>query len=276
VKQLFELEWMGGTAEHHFRKARPAVEELPWGTLDPSKYAPDAVERARGSWTEVAINEYRAVASFSEVLRALVDVKAPLDLLGMTSDFLADECSHVEIASRMAMELGGAAPREVDFDRFTTRTRGLDAWQRANELVLRVGCIAEAFSGGTATVSCAQTTHELPRAVYETILRDEARHRRIGGLYFEWAYARLDEAEVARLGRVLAGGLRSLSPFWKKPASAPSRPEPPADDLAALGWPTKAAFAPVAREVVVRDIVDPLATLGIVLTDEERQELGLS
>ena len=58
------------------------------------------------------------------MLRALVDVRAPLDLLGMTSDFLADECSHVEIASRLAMELGGAAPRMVDFDRFTTNGLG--------------------------------------------------------------------------------------------------------------------------------------------------------
>src|ERR1019366_1663250 len=110
MKVPFELEWMGGAAEHHFRKARPHTDDLPWGTVDASRYDPAAVERARGSWTEVAINEYRAVASFSEVLRALVDAKAPLDLLGMTSDFLADECAHVELASRMAMELGGAAP----------------------------------------------------------------------------------------------------------------------------------------------------------------------
>ena len=174
---------MGGAAERHFRKARPGVDDLPWGTLNPSEYDPSAVNQARSSWTEVAINEYRAVASFSEVLRALVDVKAPLDLLGMTSDFLADECSHVELASRMAMELGGAAPREVDFNRFTPRPRTQTAFQRANELVLRVGCIAEAFSGGTATVSYASTSHGLPRAVYETILRDEAHHRRLGGLY---------------------------------------------------------------------------------------------
>src|SRR3974390_1022175 len=114
---------MGGAAEHHFRKARPATEDLPWGTLDAAKYSPSAVEYARGAWTEVAINEYRAVASFCEVLRALVDIKAPLDLLGMTSDFLADECSHVELASRMAMELGGAVPRIVDFDALTVRPR---------------------------------------------------------------------------------------------------------------------------------------------------------
>ena len=152
MKAPFELEWMGGAAEHHFRRARPHTDELPWGTVDPSQYEPDAVERARGSWTEVAINEYRAIASFSEVLRALVDVTAPLDLLGMTSDFLADECAHVELASRMAMELGGAAPRVVDFERFTAPLRrGLTSLQRANELVLRVSCISEAFSGGTAT-----------------------------------------------------------------------------------------------------------------------------
>src|SRR5579863_3704950 len=162
---------MGGVAEHHFRKARPGATEMPWGTLDPVKYAPEAVESARGSWTEVAINEYRAVASFSEVLRALVDVKAPLDLMGMTSDFLADECSHVELASRMAMELGGAAPRAVDLDQFAMRTRGLTALQRANELVLRVSCIAEVFAGGTASVSLDATSHPLPRAVYQTILR---------------------------------------------------------------------------------------------------------
>ena len=175
-----------------------------------------AVEHARTNWTEVAINEYRAVASFSEVLRALVDVKAPLDLLGMTSDFLADECSHVELASRMAMELGGAVERIVDLDGLTGRPRGLTGMRRANELVLRVSCISEAFSGGTASVSHATTSHPLPRAVYETILRDEAHHRRLGGLYFEWALSRIDEEELHRLGRVLFGSLKALSPFWTR------------------------------------------------------------
>jgi hypothetical protein len=283
MKEPFEIEWMGGVAEHHFRKVRPAAEELPWGTLEASKYSPAAVEHARGSWTEVAINEYRAVASFSEVLRALVDTKAPLDLIGMTSDFLADECSHVEMASRMAMELGGAAPRLVDMDRFVARPRGLTHFERANELVLRVSCVAEAFSGGTASVSRDETTHALPKAVYETILRDEARHRRLGGVYFEWALAKIDEAELKRLGRVMLQALQSLAPFWKRRtaasasasnlASAPARPAAPPDDLHALGWLEAPRFAAVAREVVVRDILDPLATIGIAIDPEERAAL---
>jgi hypothetical protein len=273
VKVPFEIEWMGGAAEHHFRKARPTTEELPWGTLAPSKYAPAAVDYARGAWTEVAINEYRAVASFCEVLRALVDVKAPLDLIGMTSDFLADECSHVELASRMAMELGGAAPRMVDLDHFAERPRGLTAFQRANELVLRVSCVAEAFAGGTANVSLDATSHPLPRAVYETILRDEAHHRRLGGLYFEWALSRIDEDELRRLGQVMLAALKGFAPFWRARPTTNVAPTLPEDDLHALGWLSPARFGPVAREVTVRDILDPLATIGITITAEERAAL---
>ncbi len=47
----------------------------------------------------------------------------------------------------------------------------------------------------------------------------------------------------------------------------------PDDDLRALGWLGPAQFAPVAKEVVVRDILDPLATIGIAITADERVEL---
>lgn len=274
MKVPFELEWMGGAAAHHFRKARPGADDHPWGTVDVTKYAPAAVEVARASWTEVAINELRAVASFSDVLHALVDVKAPLDLLGMTSDFLADEVAHVELASRMAMELGGAVAREVDFDHFTPKPRGRTALERANEIILRTSCIAEAFSGGTASASFEATSHPLPRGIYESILRDEAHHRRLGGLYFEWALSRIEEPELQRLGRVLGQSLRGLSPFWKSPSARSETPASfPESDLGALGWLTRPRFATIAREVVVRDILDPLETIGIAIGAEERAEL---
>ncbi len=275
MKVPFELEWMGGAPERQFRKARPGTDDLPWGTLDKGAHDPAAVEQARVAWTEVAINEYRAVASFSEVLRALIDARAPLDLIGMTSDFLADECAHVELASRMAMELGGAAPRLVDFDRLTAPPRrGLTGFQRANELVLRVSSVAEAFSGGTAAVSYQTASHPLAHAVYGSILRDEAHHRRLGPLYFEWALARIDDDELQRLGRVLRASLAGLAPFWKSRA-AKSTEEPAwvEADLRSLGWLGPAQFGPVARDVVVREILDPLATIGITITPDERAEL---
>lgn len=50
-------------------------------------------------------------------------------------------------------------------------------------------------------------------------------------------------------------------------------PSLPAAELVALGWLGPASFAPVAKEVVVRDILDPLATIGIAISPEERAEL---
>ena len=96
----FELEWTGGPAAHHFRKARPEIDDLPWDTLDPRAYPPELVAAVRGSWTELAINEYRAFAFFAEVLHALALARAPLDLLGMASDFF--RASHPDSSLQMA------------------------------------------------------------------------------------------------------------------------------------------------------------------------------
>jgi hypothetical protein len=274
----FELEWMGGVAEHHFRRARPGTDELPWGTLDASKYPPPLVTAARGSWTEIAMNEYRAVVSFSAVVRAMAEARAPLDLIGMVADFLADEARHVELASRVAMELGGATPRAFDPDDFGLRANPeLSALQRANELVLRVGCVAEVFAGGTAAGNLRVASHPLTRAVLETILADEARHRRFGSLYFEWAEDRLDDAERSRLSRVLHDSLTGHAIFWRRSVKSAgdgnARPAYRVEDLHELGWLESPLAVPLARKVVEEDILPPLAQLGITLSDEERRAL---
>ena len=53
----FELEWLGGATEHFFRRARPDVDKVPWGTVDTSRYAPELLAAVRGSWTELSMNE---------------------------------------------------------------------------------------------------------------------------------------------------------------------------------------------------------------------------
>jgi hypothetical protein len=37
---LFELEMLGGELGARYRKLRPEVEAMPWGTLDPSEHPP--------------------------------------------------------------------------------------------------------------------------------------------------------------------------------------------------------------------------------------------
>jgi hypothetical protein len=84
---------------------------------------------------------------------------------------------------------------------------------------------------------------------------------------------RIDDAELRRLGRVLLAGLRGLAPFWKTPASGSENPLREDDDLRALGWLSLPQFGAVARRVAMRDIVEPLATIGITISAEDRSGL---
>ncbi len=267
---IFELEWLGGATEHFFRRARPDAEKVPWGTLDTSRYAPDLLAAVRRSWTEVSMNEYRAVASFAEVIRALADAMAPLDMIGMASDFLADEVLHTELAARVAMELGGAAPIEVDMDRFAVRSNlRMTARQRANEIILRVCCVGESFALGIGTPALSLGSHPMIHAVNQIIMADEARHKRLGALYFEWASEDMDDEERSRLSRVLEDTMKGLRAFWSGDVTTRGFR---ADHLHELGWLEAARAIPNARQVAL-DLLTPLERHGIRLGDEARASL---
>lgn len=267
MRQDFVLDWLGGAAEKRFRRARPEDASLPWETLRAGDYDGRVVVEARAWWTELAANELAAVIQFSSVLSALACAQAPLDLVGMTSDFLADECAHVELGARAAMALGGAAPRTVDLAAAVAAPPpGLTPSQWANERVLRVSCVAEVLAEAAAARTYAACTEPLPRALYASILRDEVHHKQLGALYVEWAYESWDDAERARLGRVLADELARFRGLWDVPAPRAVRA---GDPRHALGFLARDELARVAREAALDDVVAPLAAIGVTLTDAE-------
>ncbi len=277
MSQLFELPWMGGAATHFYRRARPAADALPWGTLNASRYAPDLLLSVRRAWTEVSLNEYRAVASFAEVVRCMAEAMAPLDLLGMASDFIADEVLHCELAARIAMELGGAAPLTVDMDRFAIKADPTaSAKMRLHELMVRVCCIGESFALGMGMPTLKLTSHPLIAGVNEMIMKDEARHHRLGALYLEWAVEDWDDETRERLARVTEETLADFAPFWTGEAS------PVADGITSrgfrvdhlheLGWLESARAQPLARRVA-QDLLDPLARHGVHISDSARTTL---
>ncbi|MEZ4322267.1 MAG: ferritin-like domain-containing protein [Myxococcota bacterium] len=268
MREPFELEWLGGPTERAFRQLRPGVDDFPWGTLDPSRYPPVLVERARVSWTEAAWNEYCTAAAFTSLLRALLEAKAPIDLTGMASDFVVDEMLHVELTSRIAMELGGGAPYQVDFEALTLpNSPGLTPFQRANEEVVRTCCVAEAFSVPMLATCMKTAAHPLTRAVLQQIVKDEAPHGRFGTYYLEWAANHMDAAERARLGAVALDMLRMYAPFWSKLTSRAVEGVTTEGFLLQhvneLGWAEAETYARTARQTVRDDILAPLATFDI-------------
>ena len=270
MKELFELGWMGGAAERHFRKVRPGADDFPWGTLPVGDYPPLLVDRARVSWTEAAFNEYCTALAFCDLIAAMLEGQAPVDLIGMASDFIADEMHHVELTSRIAMDLGGGAPREVDFQSLRLPVApGLSPRQRANEMVVALCCVGEAFSVPMLTGCLRSATHPLTRSVLERIVQDEVPHGRLGWLYLEWVADDLDPAERARLAEVAVSSLRSYEPLWKRVRSRVIDGVTSEGFLLShireLGWMEAQSYAAAAREAIQSDIIVPLRRFGIEL-----------
>lgn len=105
--------------------------------------------------------------SFAENLRLLLEVRAPLDLVGMAGDFVADEVSHVESASRIAMDLGGGVSIDIDTTTMlpapSSDARPLE---RANDRML-VTAIHETFSESNAIGNLRASRHPLLRSALE-------------------------------------------------------------------------------------------------------------
>ncbi|MBX3233413.1 MAG: ferritin-like domain-containing protein [Labilithrix sp.] len=269
TREPFDLEWLGGVAEHHFRKVRPGVEEMPWGTLDPSRYPAALVDRSRISWTEAAYNEYCTASAFADLIGAMLEAKAPIDLVGMASDFIADEILHVELTSRIAMELGGGAPYTIDFTNLHARPDpALSPLQRANQLVVHVCCVAEAFSLPMLASAFGSATHPLTKAVLERIVKDEAPHGRLGFLWLAWAEDRLDDAERARLAGVTVDTIASLAPLWQRLQSRVTDGLTTEgyrlEHIRELGWTESSLYKERARRAIEDDVLAPLARFGIV------------
>jgi len=260
---VFELEWLGGVAERHFRRVRPDTDDLPWGTLDLGALRPAVRARAREMWTTMAHHEYATAIHMAQLLQLLLIGSAPLDLIGMASEFVADELRHVELCARLAMELGGATPVAVDHEATPCRfAPGLSPRQRATEAMIRISCVGESFSAPMLVGAMRAATHPLPRAALETIVREEAPHGRLGWLYLDWLGPELDPAERARLAGVATEQLRAFAPLWTPRERAPV---PGLDELRTLGWIEPARYRDAARRAALDDVVEPLARRGITV-----------
>lgn len=271
----FDLEWFGEGAEKYFRRIRPGIDEMPWGSLDPTAIPPRLVERARVSWTEAAYNEYCTAAAFAQLVSAMLAARAPVDLIAMASDFIADEMLHVELTGRLAMQLGGGAPYDVDFAglEMAPSRPGLSPRELCNELVVRLCCVGEAFSVRMLGGSLRSAAHPLTRAVLDRIVHDEAPHGQLGWMYLEWADDELTDAERARLAVVATSALETFAPIYQRLRSkvidGVTSEGFRIDDVRALGWMESTEYGALARDAVRANVVRPLARHGIALVEDD-------
>jgi hypothetical protein len=263
--ELFELEIFGGGVERRYRKLRPEVEAMPWGTLDASRIPEDALIAARKAWTGAAFQEHRTGIACAATLRALFECRAPVDLLALCARFPTDELVHVELCARMAMELGGGTEIRHDPDELIVDADpSLPPLMRAGELIVRFFCVGEALSIPLLRGTWRAARHPLPRAVLGRIVRDEAAHGVFGFTFLDWALPKLGEPERAHLGRVADHTIRAVRRQWDalRRARSGAYDESVGD---ALAWMQSDAYLVLAARALEQRVRQPLLARGIPL-----------
>jgi hypothetical protein len=264
--ELFELELLGGPIERRFRKARPEVEAMPWGTLDWSAIPEKALILARKQWTGAAFQEHRTAIACAATLRALLECRAPVDLIAMAARFPMDELVHVELCARMAMELGGGTEIVHDPDHMIVDAdESLSPLLRCADLVTRFFCVGEALSIPLLRGTWHAARHPRPRAVLGRIVKDEAAHGTFGFTFLDWAEDKLSDDDRAYLGRQADRTVRAVYKQWAhiKKTRLGLYDEAAGD---ALAWMQSDAYLALAERSLEEKVKAPLRARRIPVT----------
>jgi hypothetical protein len=266
--ELFELELFGGGIERRYRRMRPEVEAMPWGTLDASKVPEKALVLARKQWTGAAFQEHRTGIACAATVRVLFECRAPVDLIAMASRFVLDELVHVELCARMAMELGGGTEIVHDPDALIVDADPeLPPLLRAADLVARCFCVGEALSIPLLRGTWKAARHPLPRAVLGRIVKDEAAHGTFGFAFLDWAMPMLTDADREHVARAADRAIRVVYRQWEgiKRRRSGAYDESVGD---ALAWMQSDAYLALAARSMQERVRRPLLARGIPLSDQ--------
>jgi hypothetical protein len=266
LEQL-ELEILGGAAEARLRRRRPGALDLPWGTLDTSRFCVSALSEARAVWTNGVFTEYASAAAFASMTTAFLECGAPIDLAAAASDIVVDEIDHAELLSRLVMELGGPVPYEADLTLVSpSSTAGVSPLLRAAELSIKTSCVGEALSVPALARSREEVESPLVRAVLDRLLRDEGPHARIGCWFLEWALERLSPGDREHLAGVALDAIAVYRPLWRDRC-------PSCEPVPGLGGVPAQSHAELLVEAVRTRIAAPLEAFGIVIGGERLEAL---
>jgi hypothetical protein len=255
---IFELDWRGGATAARLHARRPAGAALPWGSIDLARYPDAHAIEARKIWSNGVFTEYASAAAFASLTTAMLECGAPVDLVAACADIVVDEMFHVELSSRLTMELGGALPIAFDVANISPTRTASRPLMRAAEIAVVTSCVSESLSVPAMARSRTLADEPLVRAVLEVLLADEGPHARLGFWFLDWAADRLTDDERARLAQLAGDAIEVYAPLWQD-GPCESCPLP-----RGLGGHDEVGREALRRAVDVA-IATPLSRYGIAL-----------
>ena len=138
------------------------------------------IAAARDAWAGRIVDEHRSVVVFSELLRLLAEVGAPLEALCAVQRLIGDEIRHASLCAEVCTWLGGADTLELDLSGLGLPPSDSPALERAYTIVMRELVVAERESVRVLAAYRDATSEPAIRAAFGILLTDEARHAATG------------------------------------------------------------------------------------------------
>jgi hypothetical protein len=218
----------------------------------------DEAMAARLVWTRTSFSEYASAAAFAEIAAAALRAAAPIDLVAAAGEFVVEEVLHAEVAARLALALGGAAPLQVDYDKLVRPPVAVSPLLRAAELVVRTSCVGESLTVPMLKLSRHLAGSQLVAAAINKIVADESGHAQFGWWFMDWADDQLSDADRAHLARVAGEAIAAFAPLFEVACTNES----------GLGVVACDRYEPTFISALTDQVVAPLADRGIVVPAE--------
>jgi hypothetical protein len=143
-------------------------------------FSTEQVAFARQAWPMKAAQELRSAAVFTELHQLAILCALPLDLAVVLADAAGDELLHARLCIRVS-ELLGIPRGLVEMDSLEARFASVpDRRRRLLSLLLIEVAVGETVSCSLFRAAAKGSEEPLTRHALSVILRDEARHARIG------------------------------------------------------------------------------------------------
>ncbi len=155
---------------------------IPIESFDREAYSVQELRRGRSAWGLRTNDEYRSMVGFSELTHLCAEMRAPLDVVALSSRIICDEVRHVELCRQLTEALGGRPSRTPEPQYVKTNPKASVRRRALHHAIGSCG-IGETISVTMLAGTRDNATDPVAKATLTQMLRDESFHSRFGWLW---------------------------------------------------------------------------------------------
>jgi hypothetical protein len=162
-------------------------------TFDPSRHAPEAIQKSRRWWLEAMRSEYESATVFIDLATQLRQIASPLDVQTVVLRMAQDELRHAAMCARVVETMGGEA--KIPAGQLPRVLPHADCGPEESVLreIIHGCCLSEIVNVARLAKGVGEVADPFVRDAHRLLLADERLHAQFGFYYLESRRAWLDE-----------------------------------------------------------------------------------